>query len=49
MRTAWKADRHAEGWRKAYEAMRARYELVLPVPPATDAHEVAGTAAADPP
>ena len=33
MRTAWKADRHAEGWRKPYEAMRARYELVLPVPP----------------
>jgi hypothetical protein len=27
--------------------MWARYELVLPVPPATDAHEVAGTAATD--
>ena len=49
MRTAWKADRHAEGWRKAYEAMRARYELVLSVPPATDVHDGAGPAPKDPP
>jgi hypothetical protein len=33
IQTAWKADQHAEAWRKAYETMRARYELVLPAAP----------------
>jgi hypothetical protein len=33
VKTAWRADQQAEAWRKAYEAMRAKYELVLPAPP----------------
>ena len=33
VKSAWRADRQAEAWRKAYDAMRAKYELVLPAPP----------------
>ncbi len=33
VKTAWRADQQAEAWRKAYEAMRAKYEVVLPAPP----------------
>ena len=33
VKTAWKAAQHAEAWSKAYEKMRARYQLVLPAPP----------------
>jgi peptidyl-prolyl cis-trans isomerase C len=33
VRTAWLAARKAEAWDKAYRAMRAKYELVLPAPP----------------
>ena len=33
VKTAWRADQQAEAWRRAYEAMRAKYELVLPAPP----------------
>ena len=33
VKTAWLAARKAEAWDKAYKAMRAKYELVLPAPP----------------
>ncbi len=33
VKTAWLATRKAEAWDKAYKAMRAKYELVLPGPP----------------
>ncbi len=33
VKTAWLAARKAEAWEKAYKAMRAKYELVLPAPP----------------
>ena len=33
VKTAWLASRKAEAWEKAYKAMRAKYELVLPAPP----------------
>jgi len=35
VKTAWLATRKAEAWDKAYKEMRAKYELVLPAPPAT--------------
>ncbi len=34
VKTAWLSARKAEAWDKAFEKMRARYELVLPVPAA---------------
>jgi hypothetical protein len=37
VKTAWRAAQRAEAWNKAYEKMRARYDLVLPAPPAGDA------------
>ncbi len=37
VKTAWLASRKAEAWDKAYRAMRAKYELVLPAPPQKDA------------
>src|SRR5262249_40111365 len=37
VKTAWKAAQHAEAWSKAYEKMRARYQLVLPAPPVGNA------------
>jgi hypothetical protein len=33
VKTAWLATRKAEGWDKAYKAMRSKYELLLPAPP----------------
>ncbi len=33
VKTAWLAARKAEAWDKAYQAMRAKYELMLPAPP----------------
>jgi hypothetical protein len=33
VKTAWLAARKTEAWDKAYQAMRAKYELVLPAPP----------------
>ncbi len=35
VKTAWLAAQKAEAWDKAYKAMRAKYELVLPAPPPT--------------
>jgi len=32
VKAAWLADQKAESWRKAYQTMRARYQVVLPVP-----------------
>jgi hypothetical protein len=34
VKTAWLADQKAIEWRKAYEKMRAKYEVVVPQPPA---------------
>jgi len=34
VKTAWLASRKADAWDKAYKAMRSKYELVLPAPPA---------------
>jgi hypothetical protein len=34
VRTSWNADRRTEAWSRAYEKMRAKYQLVLPAPPA---------------
>ena len=33
VKTAWLADQKAEAWRKAYEKMRAKYTVLLPVLP----------------
>lgn len=33
VKSAWEADQRAAVWRKAYEEMRAKYELVLPAAP----------------
>ena len=33
VKTAWLADQKQRGWRKAYEAMRAKYTVALPVAP----------------
>jgi peptidyl-prolyl cis-trans isomerase C len=33
VRTAWLGEQKAFGWRKAYEAMRAKYTVLLPAPP----------------
>lgn len=33
LKTAWLAEQKAEAWRKAYEGMRAKYTVVLPVLP----------------
>jgi peptidyl-prolyl cis-trans isomerase C len=33
VRTAWLGEQKAFGWRKAYEAMRAKYTVLLPTPP----------------
>lgn len=30
VKSAWMAEQHSDSWRKAYEAMRAHYEVVLP-------------------
>jgi peptidyl-prolyl cis-trans isomerase C len=36
VKTAWLASRKAEAWDKAYKTMRAKYELLLPGPPAPE-------------
>ncbi len=36
VKTAWLAAQKAEAWDKAYKAMRAKYELLLPAPPEKD-------------
>jgi peptidyl-prolyl cis-trans isomerase C len=36
VKTAWLASRKAEAWDKAYKTMRAKYDLVLPGPPAPE-------------
>jgi peptidyl-prolyl cis-trans isomerase C len=33
VKTAWLADQKEQAWRKAYEAMRAKYTVLLPAPP----------------
>ena len=44
VKTAWLADQKEQAWRKAYEAMRAKYTVLLPAPP-----DVQSPAAAAPP
>jgi hypothetical protein len=34
IKTEWVAEQRAQARRKAYETMRARYQIVLPQPPA---------------
>ena len=33
VKTAWLGDQKEQAWRKAYEAMRAKYTVLLPAPP----------------
>jgi peptidyl-prolyl cis-trans isomerase C len=33
VKTAWLADRKEQAWRNVYETMRAKYTVLLPVPP----------------
>ncbi len=33
VKTAWLSVRKAEAWQKAYDAMRAKYTVLLPAPP----------------
>jgi hypothetical protein len=37
VKTAWLGDQKQQAWRKAYDAMRAKYTVLLPAPPDTDA------------
>lgn len=48
VKTAWLGERKAEAWRDAYEEMRARYTIVLPVA-ADEATAVVPDAAGEPP
>ena len=32
MKTAWLAEQKAQAWQKAYQDMRAKYTVLLPVP-----------------
>jgi peptidyl-prolyl cis-trans isomerase C len=41
VKIAWLSDQRAEGWRKTYAAMRAKYQVVLPAPSANDAPRLA--------
>jgi peptidyl-prolyl cis-trans isomerase C len=36
VKTAWLDDQKEQAWRKAYEAMRAKYAVLLPAPPDKD-------------
>lgn len=47
MKTAWLGEQKAEAWRKAYEEMRAKYTVLLPVP-ADDAAAMTSEAAVSP-
>src|SRR5258705_8633627 len=46
VKTAWLADQRDQAWRKAYKTMRAKYQLLLPAPPANDAARTASNAPA---
>jgi peptidyl-prolyl cis-trans isomerase C len=41
VKTAWLSDQRAEEWRKAYATMRAKYQVALPAPAASDEPRVA--------
>jgi peptidyl-prolyl cis-trans isomerase C len=43
VKTAWLAAQKAEAWDKAYKAMRAKYEVLLPGPPADEPASPPGT------
>jgi hypothetical protein len=49
VKTEWIGDQRAETRRRAYEAMRARYEVVLPAPPGKDAAAVGPPSRRTPP
>ncbi len=36
VKTAWLGEQKAQAWKKAYDAMRAKYIVLLPAPPAKD-------------
>jgi len=36
VKTAWLGEQKQKAWQKAYEAMRVKYEVLLPVPPAKE-------------
>jgi len=42
VKTAWLADQKVIAWREAYAAMRAKYEVVVPQPPAETAESKTG-------
>jgi hypothetical protein len=44
VRTAWLGEQKALAWDKAYKEMRARYTVLLPLPPAAGASAPAGAA-----
>jgi peptidyl-prolyl cis-trans isomerase C len=46
VKTAWLAEQKQEAWRKAYDAMRAKYTVLLPAPP--DAQSPPAVAAPSP-
>jgi len=37
VKTAWLGEQKAQAWEKAYKAMRAKYTVLLPPPPASAA------------
>jgi len=45
VKTAWLGEQKAEAWQKAYDAMRAKYTVLLPAPPA----DASASAPASPP
>ena len=49
VRREWLADRRAAAWRRVYDEMRAKYEVVLPETPAASAGDGLAPAAAAPP
>ncbi len=36
VKTAWLGEQKAQAWKKAYDAMRAKYIVLLPAPPAKE-------------
>ena len=48
-KTAWLAEQKAEAWRKAYDGMRAKYTVLLPVLPESAASSLPSAHASPPP
>ncbi|HXJ34087.1 MAG TPA: peptidylprolyl isomerase [Candidatus Eisenbacteria bacterium] len=47
VKTAWLSQQKAEAWQKAYDAMRAKYAVLLPAPPAGESAPPASPPATD--